>query len=606
MNDTLYKKALDLPQKPGIYQMLDKDGEILYVGKAKSLKHRVSSYFTGRHDSKTMLLVSKVCDFAVILCKSEFEALVLESSLIKAHRPRYNILLKDDKGYPYVRLNMAESYPRFTMTAKKAVDGARYFGPYGKRGVTRDAIFALGKALKLPGCSRKFPRDIGKARPCLNLHMRQCLGYCQKAELKQEHDRAIAEAIMVLEGKTGDLMDNLKQEMEQAAEDTQFELAAQLRDRIRAIALLRTRQNVVVAAAADTDVIGYCRGAAKSAFVVLRYIGGHLLGKDYELVDIPLDVTEAQAVSILVRQYYLRSESYPRAIYLPFVCEDIELMTEMFSEHAGHRVELFTPQRGKKRELVDTAMENAKIEVERADNREEKVRGILQWLQKALGLDLPPMRVEAFDVSHLGASDIVAAMTVFYNAKPLKKDYRKFKINSTQTPDDYQSMKEVLTRRFQRYVDGDMAFADLPDLLLIDGGAAHAALAAAVVDEFGLDVSVFGMVKDDKHKTRALIAPDGREIGIAAVPQVFSFIGQIQEETHRAALDYQKSLRQKRYGSSLDDIPGVGPARRDKLLREFKTIKRIKDATLDELTSVVPRNTAEAILRYFSRDIAEG
>lgn len=601
MSHILYKKSTNLPQKPGVYQMLARDGEAIYVGKAKSLKNRVSSYFTGSHDDKTAAMVAKVADFSVIVCAGEFEALVLENSLIKELTPRYNILLKDDKGYPYIRLDAKNPYPRFSIVSKPQHDGARYFGPYRARHIVKEVIGAVSHALRLPTCSRKFPKDIGKERPCLNHHMGLCLAYCLTDTPKAAYDQAVREAVMLLEGKSDDLTHTLQHQMEQAADEMRFELAASLRDRIRALESLESKQNVVSLAVADTDVVGFYRGAAKSGFAILHYIGGRLLDKDYELLENPLEDT-AEAVSAIVRQYYQRREQYPKHIYLPIEPEDMEPLGAFLSEQAGHRVRLYAPQRGEKRQLIEIAMENAKIEAERAASQEEKVRGILQWLQKALGLDAPPMRIEAYDISNLGSDDIVGAMTVFENGRPLKRDYRKFQIKSTAIQDDYHSMEEVLTRRLQRYINGDSSFAMLPDLLLIDGGQNHAKVAQRVVAELGLAIRVFGMVKDHRHRTKALVSPDGAEISMGAVPQVFSFIGTIQEETHRFAITYQRSLRTKQIGSTLDNIPGVGRKRRDDLLKQFKTVKRIRAATMDELATVVPRNTAQAIRDYFSKE----
>jgi len=604
MANALYKKAMDLPQKPGVYQMLDKEGETLYVGKAKSLRNRVSSYFTGRLDDKTAMLISKVVDFSVVICASEFEALVLECSLIKERNPRYNIRLKDDKGYPFIRLDTKNLYPRFTIVAKRAEDGAKYFGPYGVRTATREIIRVVSHALGLPTCSRKFPRDIGKERPCLNYHMGQCPAYCLKDTPKSDYDRAIMQASMVLDGKAGELINSLGAEMDQAAEDMRFELAASLRDRIRALERLETRQQVISPGVADTDVLGFYRGAAKSAFAVLHYVNGKLLDKDYELLDNPLEDT-AEAVSAIIKQYYLRRERYPRTIYLPCKIDDLEPLETYLTQCAGTKISLQVPQRGDKRQMVETAIENAKAEAERASSKEARVRGILHWLQKALELDNPPMRIEAYDISNLGASDIVGAMTVFQNAISLKRDYRKFRIKSLQAPDDYHSMEEVLSRRFKRYLEGDDSFKELPDLVLIDGGQTHAKVAVKVIESLGLSIPVFGMVKDAKHKTRALISPDGKEIGMGAVPQVFAFIGTIQEETHRFAITYQRSLRTKNYGSTLDGIPGVGETRRNALLKAFKTIKAIGEAAEEELAAVVPKSTAKAIKEHFAKDKGE-
>ena len=601
MSMELYKKAMQLPAKPGIYQMLAADGETLYVGKAKGLKSRVSSYFAGSHADKTALMLSKVADFTVIVCASEFEALVLENSLIKELAPRYNIRLKDDKGYPYIRLDRENGYPRFSIVSKRREDGAEYFGPYARRSATWEVIRAVSTATQLPTCSRKFPKDIGRERPCLNYHMGQCRGWCLPDTPRAEYDLRLAQAVMLLEGKSADLIGTLQREMTAAAEDMRFELAASLRDRIRALELLETRQNVVSLSVADTDVVGFYRGAAKSAFVVLHYIGGRLIDKDFELIENPLEDT-AEAISALVKQYYQRPLRYPGTIYLPLAPDDLEPLGEFLSMKAERKVKVLVPQRGEKRQLVEAAEENAKVEAERASSQEERVRGVLKWLQKALRLEAPPLRMEAYDISNLGADDIVAAMTVFESARPLKRDYRKFRIKSQSAQDDYRSMEEVLTRRFQRYLDGDPSFDQLPDLVLIDGGATHAAVAAGVLERLGLCLPVFGMVKDGKHRTRALVTPGGEEISMAAVPQAFAFIGTIQEETHRFAITYQRSLRGKHFGSTLDQIPGVGQKRRDDLLRHFKTIKRIREATMEELHQVVPKNTAKAVADYFAKE----
>ena len=605
MSQKLLEKANKLPLKPGVYQMLGPQGEVLYVGKAKSLKNRVSSYFLGAHDDKTTRLVSKIKDIAVIICKSEFDALVLECSLIKEHAPRYNILLKDDKGYPFIRLDAKTPYPRFSIVSKRGNDGAKYFGPFGGRGMSKDAISALNHALKLPACSRKFPRDIGKERPCLNYHMGLCMAYCKVDVPQTAHQERLKQAVAVLEGRAGQIVANLQEQMETAAGEMRFEQAAELRDRIRALERLETKQTVVALSLADSDVLGYYPGAAKSAFVVMQYIGGRLLHKDYALIERPMEA-EAEAVSALIKQYYETAQRYPRFLYLPCGVEDSQEIEAFLSERAGHRVEIQVPQRGEKRQLVEIAWENAKAELERVSVGEEKVRGILSWLEQALNLDKPPIRIEAYDVSNFGDQGIVAAMTVFEKAKPKKNDYRKFQIKGQAGQDDYGSLKEALERRLKRYLEEDPKFSKLPDLLLVDGGVGHAGVAKAVLEEKGISLPVFGMVKDERHRTRALVSPQGEEIGMGAVPQVFSFIGQIQEETHRFAINYQKTLRTKGYKSVLDDIPGVGEGRRNALFRTFKTVKAIKAASQEELSKVVPKNVAIAIGEHFKQLEEEG
>ena len=599
--DELKEKAHALPLKPGVYIMQDAKNTVIYVGKAKALKNRVSQYFqdSASHTEKTRNMVAQIDHFDVIIADSEFEALVLECSLIKRHQPRYNILLKDDKGYPYIRLSN-EEYPRFSLASKAAEDGARYFGPYASRGNTQGIIDALRTALRLPSCNRKFPRDIGKERPCLNFHMGKCDGYCRSDSYKEQFDQAMAQAVSLLEGRFQEVQNDLKREMEQAAEELRFEQAAAIRDRLRAIELLGKRQKVIAGSLADTDVTGFFRGTAKSAFVVLHYMDGELAAKDFELLETPVEEDEGSVLSSLIREYYVGRTRLPKQVLLPCELPDQVPLTRMLSEQVGHRIELLTPQRGAKMDLIRLANQNAREEVERATTREERQNKLLEALGRLLGLEEPPRRMESYDISNTGASDIVASMVVYVDGKPLKRDYRRFKLKDMDGPDDYASMEQVLRRRFRRYLDGDEKFSDKPDLLLIDGGHEHVKVAARVVEELGLSIPAYGMVKDDRHRTRALVHPDGREIGIQAIPALFALIGQIQEETHRFAIEYHRQLQAGHVKTSvLDQIPGVGPKRRADLIKHFKTIKAIKVASLEQLAEVVPKNTAQAVYDYF-------
>ncbi len=601
--DELKEKAHALPLKPGVYIMQDAKNEVIYVGKAKALKNRVSQYFANlaSHTEKTRAMVSQIDHFDVIVADSEFEALILENSLIKRHQPHYNILLKDDKGYPYIRLTVKEPYPRFSLVNRAAEDGARYFGPYGSRGSTQNIIDALRVALKLPSCSRKFPRDIGKERPCLNYHMGQCDGYCRKEMDQTRYREAIDQAVRLLEGQFKEVGEELLAEMEQAAEELRFEKAAELRDRFKAIELLGKRQKVVAGSLADTDVVGFHKGeATRSCFVVLHYVEGELAAKDWELIETPMEEDRADILSALVGQYYGGRGRLPRQILLPCELEDAVPLMRLLSEQAGHRVELVTPQRGAKMDLIRLANKNAVEEVERWTTREERQSKLMELLGRMLDLDAPPRRIESYDISNQGADDIVASMVVYVNAKPLKRDYRRFKLKDMDGPDDYASMEQVLTRRFQRYLDGDEKFSDKPDLLLIDGGVNHANVAVRVLESLGLRIPIFGMVKDDRHRTRALVTPEGKEIGIQGNQAIFSLIGQIQEETHRFAIEFHRQQQNQRVrGSVLDQIPGVGEKRRAELLKAFKSIKNIKSATLAELEDAVPKNTARAVYDFF-------
>ena len=598
MLDTLREKANNLPLLPGVYIMLDEHNEVIYVGKAKKLKNRVSSYFHGEHLPKVAAMVEKVRDFNVIVAGSEFEALVLENSLIKRHKPKYNILLKDDKGYPFVRVDVKSEYPRMSLVNRQAKDGARYFGPFGGRGQTHEIIETIQKALLLPSCAKKFPRDIGKERPCLNYHMGNCAGWCRGTPDGEEYRRRMAQAMLILEGKSAELTTELKEKMERAAEELRFEQAAALRDRLRAVESLANKQRVISTAFADTDAIGFCRGA-KSCFSVLHFVNGDLAGKDVEMMDEPLE-DDSEAVAGLVLQYYTAHRGgWPKSVLLPCEVDGREALEELLSESSGRRIYIETPKRGERMRLIESAALNAREEVQRRTTAAQRTNKTLEWLQKALKLEQFPKRIEAFDVSNLGDTGIVAAMTVHVDGKPLKRAYKKFRIKDMPIRDDYSSMHQAVYRRFKRYTDGDESFAPLPELLLIDGGENHAKVAVSALEELGLSVPVFGMVKDDRHRTRALISPQGQEIGINANQAVFALVGGIQEETHRFGIEYQRSLRNEGCVSALDKIDGVGPRRRADLIKYFKSVKAIKEASVDQLNLVVPKNTARAVYDYF-------
>ena len=599
--DELREKALALPLQPGVYIMMDRMGEVIYVGKAKKLKNRVVSYFReGNHSPKTEVMVSHVSDFDVIMVRSEFEALITENQLIKHHKPRYNILLKDDKGYPYLRTDLRAAYPGWKVVGRPGKDGARYLGPYGSRTTLFAALNAVTKALRLPQCSRRFPADIGKERPCLNKEMGLCEGWCTGKPDAEAYRSRIDDALLVFEGKSDQLEKQVQGEMEEAAEVLDFEKAALLRDRLRALRSLGEKQLAVSGAMADTDAVGYYRGAAKACFVVLHYIGGKLLDKDMSLLPIPMEEDE-EVLSALTRQYYLQRGVCPKTILLPAMPEDGEELERLLSETYEHKVSIHVPQRGDMRIRMETACMNAREETERATDREERVSGILTWLAEAAGLPEPPRRIEAYDVSNLHGEDTVSSMTVFVDARPLKRDYRRFKMKEAGGGDDYGSMQETLRRRLTEYRDGNERFSTLPDLFLIDGGSVHAAAAADVLREFEVDRPVLGMVKDDRHRTRALAAPDGRELGLEGNPAAFALIGRIQEETHRFAIEYQRSLRSRHIGSELDKIPGIGEKRRTELLKRFRSVKAIAAASEEELRNVLGPAAAKTVYEWFRR-----
>ena len=603
-HDELKEKANALPLSPGVYLMMDRTGKVIYVGKAKKLKNRVSQYFqdSASHTAKTRQMVSQVDHFDTIFVTSEFEALVLENSLIKRHMPRYNILLKDDKGYPFVRLSR-DSYPRFTMTHKWASDGARYFGPFGGRFETRQALDAVLSALRLPTCSRKFPRDVGAERPCLNFHMGRCDGFCRVEMPAEEYRRRIGQAALMLEGRAKQLLKEMTAEMESEAEALRFERAALLRDRINAIQALGKKQTVIAGLCADTDIWGLYRGSGKCCYAVLHMEEGSLAGRETELFAAPMEEDETEILSALTAQYYLPQAILPHEILLPQGAEeDCENLSQVLTKRAGHKVWVHVPQRGEKAELRAMAQRNAAEEAERATTAQERVAHTLELLQKMLNLPAPPERMESFDISNTGKSDIVASMVVYSGTRPLKSAYRRFHIKDLAEgrPDDYASMREVLRRRLQRAADGDEKFLPLPDVFLIDGGVTHAQAALGVTETFGVAVPIFGMVKDGRHRTRALVTPEGREIGIVNNPAVFSLIGQIQEETHRFAITFHHESHSKSATrSALDSIPGVGPKRREALRRRFGTVKAIREADVETLAEAVPRDAAEAVWNHF-------
>ena len=598
--EELKDKALSLPYEPGVYLMQDKTGTVIYVGKAKKLKNRVSQYFqdTASHTPKTRKMVSQIDHFDTIVARSEFEALVLECSLIKRHMPKYNILLKDDKGYPYLRVDLAEDYPTMQMVSRITGDKASYFGPFGGRFVTQNVIDTLRLTLKLPGCSKQFPRDLGKERPCLNYHMNNCDGWCQLSRSQKDYHARMEQAVLILQGNYKQVAGELRAQMEAAADKLQFELAASLRDRLRAVESLGEKQLVTAGTMANTDVIGYYQNETRACFAVLHYVNGSLLDKEYEILATADDPKEA--VSSLVKQFYLVRGAAPKVILTPFEMEDAELFSALLQQELGKKVLIRMPQRGDNVRLVELAQKNAREEAERITTKAERRTGTLGVLADMLHLPDTPHRMESYDISNLAGTDIVASMVVFQDGKPLKSAYKRFKVEGLTDQDDYASMHQVLLRRLTHYVQQDAGFAERPDVLLIDGGIEHARVAEDVLQTLGLSIPTYGMVKDDRHRTRALVTAAGDEIAIGAVPSVFALIGTIQEETHRFAITYQRTLRSRRMkASGLEDIPGIGEKRRQALLKKFRSVKAISQAGQAELEQVLPVPAAQAVYRHF-------
>ena len=597
--DELKKKALSLPYAPGVYIMRDKNDKVIYVGKAKKLKNRVSQYFqdTASHTPKTKMMVSKIHHFDTIVAASEFEALVLECSLIKRYMPKYNILLKDDKGYPYLRLDRKAIYPTITIVNKIADDQAEYFGPYGSRSVTHNLLETIRLTLKLPGCSKVFPRDVGKDRPCLNYHMNQCEGWCQENVSSILYRQRMEQARQLLKGNYKTVAEEIKTAMLAAADNLEFEVAAALRDRLNAVEALGQKQLVTAGSLADTDVVGYGQTEVKACFAVLHFSGGNLLDKDYDVFSVPEDPKEA--VSSLMKQYYLSRGLAPKIVLLPFEIEDSELFSQLMEQQYGRRSKIRVPQKGDNMRLVELANKNALEEAQRLTDKEERLNATLVTLGKMLSIPTPN-RMESFDISNISGTDIVAGMVVFQGGKPRKSEYKHFKLEGLTDQDDYASMHQVVKRRFSHLKAGDKGFDQAPDLLLIDGGIQHAAVAVRALEDLGLSFPVFGMVKDDRHRTRALVTPEGQEIRIDGNQAIFSLIGNIQEETHRFAITYHRKLRSKRlHYSELDGIPGIGPKRKQELLRKFQSLTAISKASLPELEALLPKDAAMAVFQHF-------
>ena len=603
--EELKAKVLSLPFEPGVYIMKNRDGQVIYVGKAKALKNRVSQYFQSdsRHSPKTIRMVSNIWDFDIIVTETEFEALVLENQMIKKYQPKYNILLKDDKGYPFIKVTTSKPYPSFSIVAKPGHDADRYFGPYTSRRAAYHAIDTINETLKLKTCRRVFPRDIGKDRPCLNLHLGRCIAPCTGQVSAEEYAARVQEGISLLEGNDKALLADLTARMEQAAEDLRFEQAATLRDRIRAVRALGEKQKVVAGAFAELDAVAYVQGQTRGCVVVLHYLAGDLHDKEFTLLDGVTAADAGEALGAFLKQYYALRGAVPRTVLLSSPIDESEAVGEFLSSIAERKVELAVPQRGRRHDIIRLAEKNAREEILRVETSQERRVKSLELLGHMTGMGEMPTILEAYDISNFAGQDTVGSMVVFEDAKPARSRYRKFRIETAaQGQDDYASMTEMLTRRLQRWKDGDEKFTPLPSAFLIDGGLGHVRTAQRVLDQFGVTTPCFGMVKDDHHRTRGLVAPDGREFGISTVPAVFALIGRIQEEVHRFAITYNRALGAKKVrGSSLDQIEGVGEKRRNDLLKHFGTIENIRAASVDELSRVVPRTVAENVHDYYEK-----
>ncbi len=598
----LRQKAMALPLQPGVYIMKNKDRDIIYIGKAKKLKNRVSQYFGSQnnHPEKVRQMVSLVDDFEYIITDSEFEALILECSLIKQHRPKYNILLKDDKGYSYIKVT-GEKWRRISCALQKDDDSARYIGPYNSGYLVREAVDEANSVFMLPTCTRRFPADFGKSRPCLNFHIKKCCAPCTGKVKFADYNERVESALSFLSGGSSESLRLLTIQMNEAAENLEFERAASIRDSINAIRKLSDKQKVIQSKVKDQDIIAYFSDGNKACFEVFRFEGGRLCDRQDFFVEVMGD--DKSAREEFITSFYGTKDDIPQHITLDDDAENTELLELWLTEKSGRRVYITVPQKGEQRKLADMCRQNAAERVAQLQGATGRELSVLQELQSLLGLESVPYYIEAYDISNLSGSDNVAGMVVFEKGKPLKKAYRKFKIKSFSGQDDYASMNEVLKRRFDEYLahkDEGEGFGKLPDLILLDGGLGQVSAVRPLLDEFNLNIPLFGMVKDDRHRTRAMVSEKG-EIAININRRVFNFITTVQDEVHRFAIGYQRSKRSASLKSSLTDIEGIGEERAKALLQYFKTMKNIREAEIEELMNApkMTRGTAYAVYRYF-------
>ena len=591
----LRARAMQLPLHPGVYLMHDRSGKIIYIGKAKALKNRVSQYFGSEknHDAKVRQMVAHADWFEVILTDSEFEALVLECSLIKQHTPKYNILLKDDKGYSYIRVTKGP-WPRISETKQTADDGAEYIGPYVSGWSVKQSVEEAQRIFRLPDCSRRFPQDIGRERPCLNYYIKRCCAPCLGKISEQEYAETVSEALDFLRGGSAESTRLLTAKMQEAAEKLEFERAARIRDSLAAIRRMSERQKVVAVRCPEQDVVALAQGGGKSCFEVFRFESGRMTDRETffsgELGD------PAAARGEFLERYYSMRDRVPPRVTLDAAAEGMGLLAEWLSGKAGRKVTVSVPERGEQAQLAEMCRSNAAEQLAQTMGRTGRETSALDELARLLGLPNPPAYLEAYDISNLAGTENVAGMVVFENGRPLRQAYRRFRIKTVAGQDDYASMREVISRRLGEYkaaAGSGEGFGRLPDLILLDGGRGHVSAVQPVLEAAGVSIPLFGMVKDDRHRTRA-IAKDGGEIAINSSRSAFTLVSTIQDEVHRFAVGYHRLLRKKSAVSSeLLEIGGVGPTRAKALMKQFGTIAAIRSADLQELQNA-PKMTEPA------------
>lgn len=614
-NFNIQEELKKLPGKPGVYLMHDEKDAIIYVGKAISLKNRVRQYFQSSRNkgAKIEQMVTHISRFEYIVTDSELEALVLECNLIKEHRPKYNTMLMDDKTYPFIKVTVNEPFPRVMMARRMKKDKAKYFGPYTSAGAVKDTIELIRKLYHIRSCNRSLPKDIGKERPCLNYHIHQCYAPCQGYISREEYRKSIDEVVRFLNGNYDPILKELEEKMLDASENLEFEKAIEYRELLASVQKIAQKQKITDTAGDDRDIIAMASEGEDAVVQVFFIRGGRLIGRDHFYLKIAENDTKSEILSSFIKQFYAGTPYIPAELMLPEEIEDQEIIEEWLTTRREHKVRLRIPKKGTKEKLVELAQKNAQMvlknDKERLKREEGRTIGAVKELEKILGLT-GIIRMEAYDISNTNGFDSVGSMVVYEHGKPKRNDYRKFKIKSVQGPDDYASMNEVLTRRFEhglreRQDESETGgFQAFPDLIMMDGGRGQVNIALEVLEKLNLHIPVCGMVKDDNHRTRGLYF-NNVELPIDRNSECFRLITRIQDEAHRFAITFHRQLRSKGHVHSiLDDIPGVGPARRKDLMRSFENIEAIRNATVDNLKELPSMNekSAQEVYKFFHQD----
>ena len=614
-NFNIQEELKKLPGKPGVYLMHDEKDAIIYVGKAISLKNRVRQYFQSSRNkgAKIEQMVTHISRFEYIVTDSELEALVLECNLIKEHRPKYNTMLMDDKTYPFIKVTVNEPFPRVMMARRMKKDKAKYFGPYTSAGAVKDTIELIRKLYHIRSCNRSLPKDIGKERPCLNYHIHQCYAPCQGYISGEEYRKSIDEVVRFLNGNYDPILKELEEKMLDASENLEFEKAIEYRELLASVQKIAQKQKITDTAGDDRDIIAMASEGEDAVVQVFFIRGGRLIGRDHFYLKIAENDTKSEILSSFIKQFYAGTPYIPAELMLPEEIEDQEIIEEWLTTRREHKVRLRIPKKGTKEKLVELAQKNAQMvlknDKERLKREEGRTIGAVKELEKILGLT-GIIRMEAYDISNTNGFDSVGSMVVYEHGKPKRNDYRKFKIKSVQGPDDYASMNEVLTRRFEhglreRQDESETGgFQAFPDLIMMDGGRGQVNIALEVLEKLNLHIPVCGMVKDDNHRTRGLYF-NNVELPIDRNSECFRLITRIQDEAHRFAITFHRQLRSKgQVHSILDDIPGVGPARRKDRMRSFENIEAIRNATVDDLKELPSMNekSAQEVYKFFHQD----